>query len=95
MCLWALKLTPIDLALIIKQWGLFYNEDPTWTNPFVSKEDYLKNIDENIKEIWFTQNQLALANDPLVAHDEKVSILNYIKITNTSEENSAVETLQE
>ena len=75
------KITPVDLALMIKQWGLFYNEDPTWNNPFSSKEEYLNNINEHLNEVCFTENQLNLTNNIWTSAEGKVSILNYIDIT--------------
>ena len=76
----SIKVTPSDLVLMIQQCGLFYNNDPSWINPFSSKEQYFQHINDNISSVCYTENELKLANSEGATSSWTISPIEYFSI---------------
>lgn len=76
------KLTTLDVALAVEQWGLFSDNGIEGENPFSSEEEYFEYIDSRLSEICYTDDQTMLAEDLESSYYGKTSILDYIKLKN-------------
>ena len=76
------KLTVLDVAMAVEQWGLFSNNGIQGENPFSSEEEYYEYIDSRLSEICYSDPQSMLAGDREAAYYGKISILDYINLKN-------------
>ena len=80
------KLTVLDMAMAVEQWGLFADNGIEGENPFESETEYYAYIDSRLNEVCYTDNQEMLADDLESAYYGKTSILDYIRLKNETED---------
>lgn len=83
------KLTVLDMAMAVEQWGLFADNGIEGENPFKSEAEYYEYIDSRLSEVCYTDNQEMLADDLSSSYYGKTSIVDYIKLRVEREKESS------
>lgn len=85
------KFTILDVAMAVKEFGLFSNNPIEGENPYNSEEEYLNYVNSRLNEICYTDEQNQLAFNTTYY---KMSMLDYLKLNFFNNENQNQENEQ-